>query len=35
MLGTTLLRVGADVAALLQGRRTGVPVDLTPPGGTP
>jgi TRAP-type transport system small permease protein len=35
MLGTTLLRVGADVAALLQSRRTGVPVDLTPPGGTP
>lgn len=33
MLITTLTRVGADVAALLRSRRTGVPVDVAAPRG--
>lgn len=35
MLGTTLIRVGADLAALLESRRTGVAVDLAGPGREP
>jgi TRAP-type transport system small permease protein len=35
MLATTLIRVGADVAALLESRRTGVAVDLLAPGREP